>query len=355
MSDRTSRWQIVVGCIVLTGLIGLGDYTLTSAEVTFTLLYLAPVVIATWFAGTVFGAIVAVLATIVCTACLVAGFDAAAIGWSAGGTLTMFLLVAYLLGRVRGYVEQERRQRTLAVEQLRHAERLNVIGTLAAGVAHELGTPLNVISGSAELLVGATERDVDDLSKVIRDQTARIGAIIRHLLEFGRRAGGQQADVDLNAIAKASIELLSSTARKRSCSILFEPAPEAVPVHANVSEIEQVLSNLLLNGVQAMQDGGEVRVRVGHATRLDRVGEARRFATVSIVDRGAGIAPDDLPKIFDPFFTTKGVGEGTGLGLSVSFGIVQDHGGFIDVDSTLGRGTTFTVLLPGTRLARSAA
>src|SRR5262249_9368017 len=120
-------------------------------------------------------------------------------------------------------------------------------------------------------------------------------------------------------------------------------------------EIEQVLSNLLLNALQAMPEGGDVRVRVGHATRLDRGGDARPYATVSIVDHGAGIGPDDLPKIFDPFFTTKGVGEGTGLGLSVSFGIVQDHGGFIDVDSTLGRGTTFTVLLPGAALARSAA
>src|SRR5439155_22146637 len=124
--------------------------------------------------------------------------------WNEGGAFVIYLVVTGLVAKLRSFVEAERRDRRVAVEQLRHAERLNVIGTLAAGVAHEIGTPLNVISGSAELLVHARSPDeVEELSKVIREQSTRIGDIVRHLLDFGRRGGAGRVMVDLNDAARA--------------------------------------------------------------------------------------------------------------------------------------------------------
>ena len=256
----------------------------------------------------------------------------------------MFVSLAYLLARHRDHLIDERREHKQTVDQLRHADRLNVIGTLAAGVAHEIGTPLNVISGSAELMAHSTDaKDLEEMSRVIRDQTARISAIIRHLLDFGRRAGIHTTELDLNELAHASTMLLVPIARKRAIEIAVEPARNPVVVHGNHAELEQVLSNLLLNAVQAMPAGGQATIRVGVMPASER---EHGFGQITIEDTGPGISSSALPHIFEPFFTTKGVGEGTGLGLSVSYGIVRDHGGSIEVESTPGHGARFTVLLP---------
>jgi signal transduction histidine kinase len=245
-------------------------------------------------------------------------------------------------------VESERRERRLAVEQLRRAERLNIIGKLAAGVAHELGTPLNVIQGSAELLQAPTvppERRAL-LVETIRRQTARISVIIRHLLDFGRGTGNSKAGVDLNDLAAETAALLLTTALQRECTLSFAPAAGAIPLVANASELEQVMTNLVLNGLQAMPRGGELRLSTCIEERVEPGGSGRRYGCVVVEDRGDGISAEDLPRIFDPFFTTKDVGDGTGLGLSISYGIVQDHGGHLEVASREGGGTRFTALLP---------
>ncbi|HEY0253580.1 MAG TPA: ATP-binding protein, partial [Kofleriaceae bacterium] len=252
------------------------------------------------------------------------------------GCAGVFLVVVLGCDRLRHYVERERRQRFAAVEQLRHADRLNVIGVLAAGVAHELGTPLNVIAGNAELLEGDAE--TQRIARTIIDQTDRISRIISHLLTFGRRANPGASLVELDRITRGAAELLGSTARKRNARIDIV-STEHVRVRATGTQIEQVVSNLILNALQAMPRGGTVRV----STSLS---DDRQFGCIVVEDEGQGIAAADLPRIFDPFFTTKDVGEGTGLGLSVSYGIVQDHGGAIDVTSELGAGTRFAVRLP---------
>ena len=182
---------------------------------------------------------------------------------------------------------------------------------------------------------------VRELCGVIIAQTDKINAIIRHLLDFGRRGGRSKTVVDLDHVAKATADLLAATAQKSRVTIAFTAADVPVRTCANSSEIEQVLSNLLLNGIHAMPRGGMLRVQTSIETRPD----ASSFACVTVRDEGSGISEADLPRIFDPFFTTKGVGQGTGLGLSVSHGIVQDHGGVIDV-RTSGHGTSFVVLLP---------
>ena len=331
--------------------VGALDYATGVAITIVQLVYLAPVAIGAWLAGRRVGFALATLAAL-CTAVSQLDVwpfeDAWPIALNAAGCFGVFAVVAELTVRLHQYVEREQLQRRAAVEQLRHAERLNVIGVLAAGVAHELGTPLNVIAGTAELM----EAEPADLAGVRRGsatiirQTEKISAIITHLLAFGRRGSGVTEVVDLGRVAGAASDLLGSTARKRHAKIALEPAEQQVRVRAADSQVEQVLSNLLLNAIQAMPAGGTIRVRTGVAMRRDADAVAREFGSVTVEDEGVGIAPRDLGRIFDPFFTTKGVGEGTGLGLSVSYGIVRDHGGAIEVASELGKGTRFTVLLP---------
>ncbi|MEO8700590.1 MAG: ATP-binding protein [Kofleriaceae bacterium] len=341
-----SRPLAVVLAVILTAFIAVGDQV-TGVDVAFTLLYVAPVALGTWYAGFRHGAWIAMFAT----ACSMvnAMIDQRPVFvtiWNELGLLVVFVSLSYLLERHREHLANERHQHRLTVDQLRHADRLNVIGTLAAGVAHEIGTPLNVISGSAELIPYArAPEEVVEMSNVIREQTERIGSIIRHLLDFGRRAGIKTAPLDLNDLARSSTLLLVPIARKRHAEIAVAPSTSPVPIRGNVAELEQVLSNLVLNAIQAMPKGGTISLRVGVASRPG-AGDDRSFGAVTVEDTGVGIAPDALPHIFEPFYTTKGVGEGTGLGLSVSYGIVRDHGGSIEVDSARGHGARFTVLLP---------
>jgi two-component system, NtrC family, sensor kinase len=347
LRDRVTRWTIPLALVATLG-VGAIDRA-TGVDITIVqLAYLAPVALVAWVAGRQAGIGLALLAAL-CAAFSQLGPESdLTMVLNAIGCGGVFVIVALLSARLRHYVERERRQRYAAVEQLRHAERLNVIGVLAAGVAHELGTPLNVIGGTAELL----DADPDDRDAVrkgaatIIRQTEKISAIITHLLAFGRSSSGRTTVVDLDRVASAATELLDSTARKRRTKIALEPANAPVRVRCADSEVEQVISNLVLNAIQAMPSGGTVRVRTGIATRRDADAIAHQFGSVTVADEGTGIAARDLTKIFDPFFTTKGVGEGTGLGLSVSYGIVQDHGGSIEVASQQGHGTTFTVLLP---------
>jgi signal transduction histidine kinase len=339
--------QTIAIATALTLIVGLGDRA-TGADVAFALFYLVPISLCTWYAGFTAGAGICVLAVACSMFNAITDAHEATLSvsvWNELGSLAIFLGFAYLLDRQRQHLAAERRQKELIVDQLRHADRLNVIGTLAAGVAHEIGTPLNVISGSAELIPQAQPAELEELSRVIREQSDRISSIIRQLLDFGRRAGARGTSIDLNDLARASVALLRPIARKRGAEVVLREAGEPVRVTGNAGELEQVLSNLILNAMQAMPRGGTVSLEVGRASRPGDHG-LRRFGTLSVADTGTGIAAEDLPRIFDPFFTTKGVGEGTGLGLSVSYGIIQDHGGAIEVDSVVGRGTRFAVLLP---------
>lgn len=341
ISGPLTRRSVVPVALVLTLLLGVGD-RVTGVELPFTILYALPIALGTWFRDRVFGLLVSALATACISASLVHdSFATFGIAWNLGGAMVLFVAATWGVDQLHAYVQRERAERMLAVEQLRHAERLNVIGTLAAGVAHELGTPLNVIAGCAEILAeDSTASSVHRRTTMILDQVSRMSAIIRHLLDFGHRGGLAREDVDLNTVAAGAIEMLQSTARKRNASLRLEVG-SPVHVNGNVAELEQVLSNLILNALQAIGERGQVRVETGVEQRPS--GPA---AFVVVEDDGRGIAPEDLPRIFDPFFTTKGVGEGTGLGLSVSYGIIRDHEGAIQVSSERGRGTRFTVMLP---------
>jgi len=263
------------------------------------------------------------------------------------------------LARSRAALANETDRRLRTLEQLRHADRLGTVGTLASGLAHELGTPLNVVQGHAGLILERKElgRDVLNGAKVIADQTVKMTRLVRQLLDFARRKGPTKEDTDLCDIAKKVVSVLEAYAKQYGGTVEIV-APESVRIAIDASTIQQVVMNLVVNAIQATPaHGAPVKVEIVPAREIEPpLGEGRGpgpYVALRVVDSGSGIAPDDLAHIFEPFFTTKEVGEGTGLGLSVSYGIVQDHGGWITATSRAGEPTVFEVNLPAFRPAGS--
>ncbi|HTJ46176.1 MAG TPA: HAMP domain-containing sensor histidine kinase [Kofleriaceae bacterium] len=255
------------------------------------------------------------------------------------------------LAEARTRVDAETRAREDAMEQLRHAERLLTVGKLAAGIAHELGTPLAVVTGYAQMIreeqpTGSTSHQH---AKLIGEQAQRMTNIIASLLDFARPRTPSREAQDVRPVVEGALTMLEPVARKRN--VTFDVAPQVEPAIASFDAglIQQALTNLVVNAIQAMPDGGRITVEVD-ATRerapADVVTDADDWIRVCVTDRGVGMTPEVQARIFEPFFTTKDVGEGTGLGLSVTYGIVREHGGWVAVDSEVGRGTRFDLFLP---------
>jgi len=238
------------------------------------------------------------------------------------------------------------------LEKLRHTERLATLGRLSAGMAHELGTPLNVIAGRAKLIAGQdfSADDARRSARIIGQQAERMTAIMRQLLDFARRGQARKQPVELNGLVQGVVELLAPTARKQSVELDWQAVEGTLTVDADPGQLQQVLLNLAMNGIQAMPDGGRLELRLEPQGELIRPGseapQPGRWCGIRVADQGQGIAVEDLPHIFDPFFTTKDIGQGTGLGLSIAYGIVEEHGGWIEVVSTPGEGSQFSVFLP---------
>jgi two-component system NtrC family sensor kinase len=242
----------------------------------------------------------------------------------------------------------EHAARTAAIEQLRHTERLATVGQLAAGVAHELGTPLNVISVRAELLVGGDTTDAAADGRIILEQAERMTGIVHQLLDFSRRRGPTMGLANLEQVVERTVDLVGSAAERARVDV--ERATRG-PLFARVdqSQMQQVLANVLMNGIQAMPNGGRLRVSVGTRRArppADRHAPEGDYLCVSVEDEGTGIPREQLARVFEPFFTTKAVGEGTGLGLAVAHGIVAEHGGWIEAESDVGKGSRFSIFLP---------
>ena len=253
-------------------------------------------------------------------------------------------------------IEEEATARLAAMQQLRHADRLKTVGRLAAGIAHELGTPLNVVSGRAELIATGklSDDDVKASAAAIKTEADKITEIIRQLLDFARRSTPQHAAIDLRHVIKQTVALLSSLAEKQQIQIHVDGVDQPQVAQVDARQIQQVLTNILINAIHAMPQGGEVTVtlRCETATPPDQVqSEPQEYVCIAVQDGGSGIGQEHLGQIFEPFFTTKDVGEGTGLGLSIAYGIVQEHGGWIDVVSQPDRGSCFTIYLAKTNSA----
>ena len=240
-------------------------------------------------------------------------------------------------------IERETNQRIDAMEQLRHADRLKTVGQLAAGFAHEVGTPLNVISGRAEMILGAQEHDPPQLAKhasAIKDESIRISSIIQKLLDFARRSPSRQSKGDLRDVIKHSVELIRPLTEKRKVTVRMDMPDKPAPANFDFNQMQQVLMNLIDNAVDASRESQTVDVILKQHSADSRW-------TIQIVDHGTGIDATHRDDIFQPFFTTKEVGAGTGLGLSIVHGIVEEHQGTIGCDSEIDLGTTITIELPG--------
>ncbi len=254
------------------------------------------------------------------------------------------------LGDARRALAAETEARMDVLERLRHTDRLTTIGQLAAGVAHELGTPLSVITGRAEMIASgeATGERADASARVIVDQAHHMTQMIRDLLDFSRQRGPRFGLASVRAVCARTADTLALVARRRRITIAADCGDDPLLVSADEHQLEQALVNLVVNAMQATADGGRVEVTC-RARRIRPPGETRPdgdFACISVADAGAGIHPEHLPRLFEPFFTTKSPGEGTGLGLAVAHGIVRDHRGWIEVESEPGRGSRFTFYLP---------
>jgi len=244
--------------------------------------------------------------------------------------------------------------RVHAMQQLRHAERLVTVGKLASGIAHELGTPLNVVSGRAKMISQSPEASepVRNNARIVMEQSERMTQIIRQLLDFARAGKPNKALVDLQHLAASTLSLLRPIADKRRVTLRFEAGDPVREVVADAAQLQQVLTNLVVNAVQASPPSSVVEIGLRAASNASKPGAAtppaaaRGFVCITICDHGTGMGEDTLERVFEPFFTTKDVGEGTGLGLAVAYGIVQEHGGFITVESKLGEGSRFEVYLP---------
>jgi two-component system NtrC family sensor kinase len=248
-------------------------------------------------------------------------------------------------------VQSERRARTETLEKLRHADRLSTVGRLASSMAHELGTPLNIVSGRAGMIASdeSLPREARDNAESIAEQAQRMTVIIRELLDFARREPLKRERTRIGDVLEHASSLMQPLLEHRNVAVDIEGFGETVlPIDAG--KVLQVVTNLLMNAIQAMPGGGTITLRVDErhvADPKDRRTAAGKFVCIAVEDEGTGIPADRLDEVFQPFFTTKRDGVGTGLGLSVCQGIVREHEGWIEVQSEVDRGTRFTVYLPG--------
>lgn len=230
-----------------------------------------------------------------------------------------------------------------AQAELLQAEKMSAVGQLAAGIAHEINNPLGIILGFAQALAGRVP-GTDPISfplKSIEREALRCRNLVRDLLSFSRRSKMSAESFDLNVAVTDILRVIETSARLKSVAIVRK-MDSLEPVWGDKNQIQQMVVNLCSNAVDALPKGGTITVRTRPARADDGHG-----VVLEVEDDGVGIAENIQREVFNPFFTTKEVGKGTGLGLSLVHEIVSRHGGKISLKSTLGRGTTFTIHLPG--------
>jgi two-component system NtrC family sensor kinase len=251
---------------------------------------------------------------------------------------SVFIRNARLYQEIQESMEAQRQ----AEMQLVRSARLAAVGEMAAGVAHELNNPLTTVAGFIELVLDELPEDASqrqDLELVLRE-AKRARGVVRRLLDFSRPTDNLRIRTDLNELVSEVLTLVQHLIRTNGVTLQVELSEDLPWIAVDPNQIKQVLLNLVHNALQAMPRGGLLSVSTKLAER-----EAVEYLTVTVRDNGIGIQPEHLERIFEPFFTTRPVGSGTGLGLSVSYGIVNEHGGILEVESQLGQGSCFTVWL----------
>jgi signal transduction histidine kinase len=258
------------------------------------------------------------------------------------------------LEEARQRVETETGRSLELMRRLRQTESLAVAGKLCSSIAHEVGTPLNIIAGRAELMLRALPKDSplrEDLDVIVA-QIDRISRMIRATLDPFRQREPERVPVDTHSVTDALRPLLQHFARSRGVTLAVSVPANLPPVLVDPGHLQQVMINLLTNAIEATPSGGRVDVTAARQTD----GDEGPGVAIAVRDTGSGIPPDVLPRIFDPFFSTKPARDGSGLGLAICRDLVRSNGSDIQVASTPGDGTTFTVWLPEAGLeARTAA
>jgi signal transduction histidine kinase len=262
--------------------------------------------------------------------------------------------LAIFIRNARLYQELETRMEAqrLAEERLVRSARLAAVGEMAAAVAHELNNPLTTVTGFAELLLDSFAVDspeYEDMNLVLKE-AQRSRAVVRRLLDFSRQSDLLRVDTDLNEIITTVLQMVHHLATNENVTVRMELWGDIPQIRADRNQLHQVILNLVHNAIQAMPGGGELFVQSLIEARQDQT-----WVGIRVKDTGVGIPEENIDKIFEPFFTTKPSGEGTGLGLSVSYSIISEHGGYIDVVSVEGVGAMFTIWLPTQRDEREGS
>jgi signal transduction histidine kinase len=280
-----------------------------------------------------------------------------------GAIAARFNAMTAQLKRAREEIVQANHDRLDAERRLRQSEKLAAIGQLAAQLAHEVGTPLNVIGGRARNLVKKADDpgQVEKNASIIAEQTARITRIIRQLLDVARRRAPEHEPLQLARIAESTLAFLSEELGRQQVMARVEVRPEVASlarplvVKGDTDGLTQVVLNLCVNALQSMPHGGNLNLSIGQVVRrkrgLDHTPEVPHLV-LEVADTGLGIPEEHKAKVFEPFFTHRPDGEnsGTGLGLPVALGIVKDHDGWIEFESEVGRGSRFQVFLPAAQV-----
>jgi two-component system NtrC family sensor kinase len=261
----------------------------------------------------------------------------------------LYAIVHYL----KDVTEQKRLE-----QQLIRSDRLASLGTLVAGIAHEINNPLGIIAGYSEALIDRAGdkgllqnkefEDFPEYLNTIHNEIFRCKNILRSLLDFARPSWGTFREIDINELIKEVILLVNHKAKRLEHNIELRLNRELPKIYADPGSLRQLFMNIIINSIYFTPERGSIIIRTGRDGDAVNGGSdpGREKIKVSVSDTGSGISPDMIDKVFDPFFTTKPIGEGTGLGLSICHKIVEEHGGDIDVEGEVGKGTTFIIRLP---------
>lgn len=244
----------------------------------------------------------------------------------------------------------EKSQKVLE-EKLQQSQRLESLGTLAGGIAHDFNNLLMGIQGQADIMRNNVSREHPHYEKLasIKQYVDNAASLTRRVLGFARGGKYEVQPVDLNSIVEQNIQMFGRT--KREITINSHLENFLKPIEADSNQIQQVLMNLLVNAGQAMPEGGTITIETSQVSvgedkaLLDNI-QPGLYIQLTVTDTGKGIEKEAINKIFDPFFTTKSIGQGTGLGLAMAYGIISNHSGSISVESRINQGSTFTILLP---------
>ena len=254
--------------------------------------------------------------------------------------------IAVLQNAFREMVAAVGRRRAESQNRLIMSEKQASVGRLAAGVAHEINNPLTGVLTYTHLLLRRKDlsEDVRSDLQTVAEATERVRKIVKGLLDFSRQSKPDREPVDVNGLIGSTIALMENQGLVKGVKVTFNPAGNLLTVNMDRSQFQSVLLNCLINALDATKPGDKISLATRNSSHVNEVGQTG--IEIEITDTGCGIPPEHLNKLFDPFFTTKEVGHGTGLGLSVSLGIVQRHGGTIRVSSQVEEGSTFIIWVP---------